>query len=82
MNGGDMTQPESEAEVDDMRAEYDFSNSVRAPYAALAGNVHIVSLDPDVKAVFPDSESVNAALRILIKAARSVEQPEEFQKAS
>lgn len=77
-----MTQPASEMEVDDMREEYDFSNSVRAPYAALAGEVHIVSLDPDVSAVFPDSQSVNIALRVLIKAARNVEQPEEFRKAS
>ena len=77
-----MTQPESEVEIDSMRGEYDFSNSVRAPYAALAGDVHIVSLDPDVRSAFPDSESVNAALRILIKAAKSVEQLEEFRKAS
>ena len=77
-----MTQPASEIEVDNMREEYDFSNSVRAPYAALAGDVHVVNLDPDVRSVFPDSESVNTALRVLIKAAKSVEQPEEFRKAS
>ncbi|HEY5330714.1 MAG TPA: hypothetical protein VFC39_17055 [Acidobacteriaceae bacterium] len=75
-----MTQPDSD--VDDMREEYDFSNSVRAPYAALAGDVHVVSLDPDVRSVFPDSVSVNTALRILIKAAKSVDQPEEYRKAS
>jgi hypothetical protein len=75
-----MTQPDSD--VDDMREEYDFSNSVRAPYAALAGDVHVVNLDPDVRSVFPDSVSVNTALRILIKAAKSVEQPEEYRKAS
>jgi hypothetical protein len=46
-----------ENEVDDMREEYDFSNSVNAPYAALAGDVHIVSLDPDVSAVFLDSRT-------------------------
>jgi len=56
--------------ADEMREEYDFSQSVRAPYAALAGEVHIVTLDPDVKASFPDSESVNKALRLLIKAAK------------
>jgi hypothetical protein len=64
---------------DEMREEYDFSNSVRAPYAAMAGEVHIVNLDPDVKAVFPDSESVNEALRLLIKAAKSAK---DLQKAS
>jgi hypothetical protein len=64
---------------DEMREEYDFSRSVRAPYAAMAGDVHIVNLDPDVKAVFPDSESVNEALRLLIKAAKSAQ---DLQKAS
>jgi hypothetical protein len=64
---------------DEMREEYDFSKSVRAPYAAMAGDVHIVSLDPDVKAVFPDSESVNEALRLLIKTAKSAQ---DLQKAS
>ena len=64
---------------DEMREEYDFSRSVRAPYAAMAGDVHIVNLDPDVKAVFPDSESVNEALRLLIKEAKSAQ---DLQKAS
>jgi hypothetical protein len=77
-----MTQHASEVEIDKMREEYDFSNSVRAPYAALAGDVHVVSLDPDVRSVFPDSASVNTALRVLIEAAKSVELPEEFRKAS
>jgi hypothetical protein len=45
----------------------------------MAGDVHIVNLDPDVKAVFPDSESVNDALRLLIKAAKSAQ---DLQKAS
>ena len=63
----------------DMREEYDFSQSVRSPYAALAGEVHIVTLDPDVKAAFPDSRSVNEALRLLIRAAKSAQ---ELQKAS
>jgi len=56
---------------DEMREEYDFSESVRAPYAAMAGEVHIVALDPDVKAVFKSSESVNEALRLLIRVAQA-----------
>jgi len=63
----------------EMREHYDFSNSVPSPYAALAGEVHIVTLDPDVRAVFPDSQSVNHALRVLIQAAQSAQ---ELQKAS
>jgi hypothetical protein len=71
---------------DEMREEYDFSHSVRAPYAAMAGEVHIVTLDPDVKASFPDSQSVNEALRLLIKAAKSAQElpksTQELAKAS
>jgi hypothetical protein len=66
-------------ENDDMREEYDFSDSVRAPYAALAGEVHIVALEEDVYRAFPDSTSVNEALRLLIKAARSAQ---DLPKAS
>jgi hypothetical protein len=35
---------------------------------------NVVLLDPDVAAVFRDSESVNQALRILIKAASQIGQ--------
>ena len=67
---------QQELAIDDMRDEYDFSQSVRGPYAALAGEVHIVSLDPDVAVKFPDSESVNEALRSLIA------DPERLSRAS
>jgi hypothetical protein len=71
-----------ELEDDEMLPEYDFSKGIRGKYAKHFKDVdRLVSLDPDVKAVFPDSEAVNAALRGLIKAARSVV-PEEFLKAS
>lgn len=56
---------------DDLRDEYDFSpevlrGGVRGKYAArYAEGVNIVRLDPDVAAVFPDSDSVNNALRAL-----------------
>jgi len=52
-----------------MRPEYDFSDGVRGKYAAqYAKGTNLVRLEPDVSAVFPDSESVNAALRILMRA--------------
>jgi hypothetical protein len=35
--------------------------------------LNLVSLDPDVKAAFPDSQSVNEALRLLIKTAKSAQ---------
>jgi hypothetical protein len=68
-------------EDDDMLPEYDFSKGFRNPYAQRFQELNLVSLDPDVKAVFPDSESVNAALRTLIKAAGAVV-PEAIKKAS
>lgn len=68
-------------EDDEMLPEYDFSKGVRNPYAPRSQELNLVSLDADVKAVFPDSESVNAALRTLIKAAGAVV-PEAMKKAS
>ncbi len=64
----------------EMEAEYDFSNSVPNPYAARfrEGTTQIV-LDADVSAAFPDSRSVNEALRLLIKAAKSAQ---DLPKAS
>ena len=55
----------------DMRAEYDFSQGVRGKYAKrYAKGTNAVLLSPDVAAAFPDSESVNNALRGLVEIAR------------
>jgi len=55
----------------DMLEEYDFSKGVRGKYARqLAEGSNIVVLAPDVAAVFPDSDSVNEALRALAKIVR------------
>ncbi len=54
----------------DMLEEYDFSKGVRGKYAKrYAEGTNIVILAPDVAQVFPDSESVNEALRLLVKIA-------------
>jgi len=51
-----------------MRKEYDFSGGVVGKYAkGHADSTKVVLLDPDVAGVFPDSKSVNDALRTLIK---------------
>jgi hypothetical protein len=52
---------------DEMRPEYDFSAGVRGKYVnrCRKGN-NVVLLDPDVAAAFPDSTSVNEALRALL----------------
>lgn len=54
-----------------MRDEYDFTGGKRGRYAKrYAAGTNLVLLEPDVAAAFPDSESVNQALRLLVKAAR------------
>jgi hypothetical protein len=68
-------------EDDEMLPEYDFSKGVRNPYAQRFQELNLVSLDPDVKAVVPDSEAVNSALRTLMKATGAVV-PDEMKKAS
>ena len=48
--------------------EYDFSKGVRGKYAqAYHEGVNIVKIDEDVTKVFPDSKSVNEALRTLMR---------------
>ena len=57
----------------EMLTEYDFSKGVRGKYAALhAKGSNIAVLEPDVAVVFPNSQSVNAALRTLIQVALKV----------
>ena len=58
---------------EEMRAEYDFTNAEQGKYARrLAGGSNIVVLDPDVAASFPDSKSVNRALRALLKINQGI----------
>jgi len=53
---------------DEMLREYDFSKGVRGKYSKqFAEGNNIVLLSPDVARYFPDSESVNKALRLLIE---------------
>ncbi len=61
----------------EMLAEYDFSEGVRGRYAErYAKGSNVVVLSPDVAEAFPDSQTVNAALRALVAIAqRSVKRP-------
>jgi hypothetical protein len=58
---------------DEMKPEYDIRGGVRGKYYEeyIKGST-VVLLDPDVAAVFRDSESVNRALRGIIKAAGEI----------
>jgi hypothetical protein len=57
-----------------MRAGYDFTDAVRGKYRdrLVKEGSNVVVLDPDVAEVFTDSASVNEALRVVIKAGKSV----------
>ncbi len=69
----------------EMEEEYDFSKGARGVHAARyaagvevvvdgAAPVAVVTLDPDVANVFPDAQSVNEALRLLIDTAKNVQE--------
>ena len=61
-----MSQQTNDDSDPEMLEEYDFSGGVRGKYAGrFAQGANVIVLDPDVAQVFPDSESVNAALRAL-----------------
>jgi len=54
----------------DMRPEYDFSGGVRGKYIErYRRGTNIVLLEPDLAKAFPDSQSVNSALRELLAVA-------------
>jgi hypothetical protein len=64
-----QTQPK---DSDEMRPEYDFSHGVRGKhYKAYQVGTNVVFLDPDIAAVFPDSASVNQALRLLVRLSKT-----------
>ena len=72
----DPNEPLSETLVeelmaDDLLPEYDIDYSRARPnrFAARLTEVRMVALSPDVAAVFPDADAVNAALRALMQTA-------------
>lgn len=60
---------------DELRREYDMSElkgGVRGKYAArYRAGTNLVLLSPDVAAYFPNEQAVNAALRGLIRVAKT-----------
>jgi len=72
---GDFLKMESNQELEDeLRPEYDFSKmkgGVRGKYIErYKAGTNIVLLDPDVAQVFPTSDAVNEALRLLMQIAQ------------
>jgi hypothetical protein len=68
-----MRNPMAKRRSDDLRPEYDLATlkgGVRGKYykQATAGT-NLVLLEPDVARAFPDSSSVNRALRLLHEVA-------------
>ncbi|MCX6614513.1 MAG: hypothetical protein NTZ98_00270 [Acidobacteria bacterium] len=73
-----MNQENKESADRDMRPEYDIRGGVRGKYyERYQKGTNVVLLEPDVAAVFRDSESVNRALRVLIDVARSEAQNQD-----
>ena len=57
--------------ADEMLTEYEFGGGVRGKHArSSTAGPRIVILEPDVAEVFPDSKSVNEALRALAAIAQ------------
>ncbi len=61
-----MKRTPKRADANGMRDEYDFTGGVRGKYAKqYAEGTNIVVIDPEIAEFFPDSKSVNDALRML-----------------
>jgi hypothetical protein len=69
-----MKKVESETEEDELRPEYDLSKlkrRVRGKYVErYREGTNLVLLKPDVAEAFPDADSVNEALRFLIRVTK------------
>jgi hypothetical protein len=69
-----MKKPPSKRRASEMRPEYDFSGGVRGKYAdRYRKGTNVVLLDPELAEAFPDSKSVNDALRALAAIAARTE---------
>ncbi|MCA9438918.1 MAG: hypothetical protein KC978_24245 [Candidatus Omnitrophica bacterium] len=61
-----MPKPKPNPNDPEMLDEYDFSDGVRGKYAdRFREGTNLIKLDEDVARLFPDSKSVNEALRAI-----------------
>lgn len=66
-----MSEESRPSKKEEMRAEYNIRGGVRGKYyERYREETNVVLLEPDVAAVFRNSQSVNRALRMLIDLAR------------
>jgi len=69
-----MKKAQKKTEDMEMREEYDFSGGIRGKYAKrYAEGTNVIVLDPELADLFPDSKSVNDALKYLAKLVRQTQ---------
>jgi len=74
MKDANMKKPASKRGSPGMREEYDFSGGVRGKYVnRYRSGTNVALLDPELAEAFPDSKSVNDALRALLAVATRAE---------
>jgi hypothetical protein len=81
-----MKKASADRRGDDLRPEYDLSQLgplVRGKYyrEAIAGT-NLILIEPELARVFPDSESVNRALRLLVETAAASATPARSRRRS
>ncbi len=78
-----MARPKTRSNEGSMRREYDFTGGTRGKYAARVSSMaRVVTLEPEIAAVFDSSEAVNDALRPLAKLIKQSRKPARRRKAS
>jgi hypothetical protein len=74
-----MKKAATRRESDELRPEYDLSKlgtAVRGKYYRQAAEgSNLILIEPELARVFPDSASVNRALRMLVKTAKASATP-------
>jgi hypothetical protein len=74
-----MKKARTNKRVDELRPQYDLSKlhgGVRGKYYARArAGTNLVLIEPDLANVFPDTDSVNRALRLLADTAEAAALP-------
>ena len=66
--------PRNRRAAAELKAEYDFSAGIRGKYVdRYKLGTNVVLLEPEISKAFPDSKSVNEALRTLLAIATRVE---------